>query len=134
MIAAAVGTWLQAPTPILTDTQTRFVLWVVAGLVTIIGGILTLGGQHLFQKMDDDARERKALGVTVADQATEVARKVETVREDHRAEIQRVYERVELSNGRTSKSLAEMEVKIGRIETIIDERLPLRKSQRRASA
>ena len=127
MSAAAVGTWLQAPTPILTDTQTRFVLWVVAGLVTIIGGIITLGGQHLFQKMDDDARERKALGVTVA-------RKVETVREDHRAEIQRVYERVELSNGQTSKSLAEMEVKIGRIETIIDERLPLRKSQRRASA
>ena len=94
--------------------------------------MIGFGGKHLFRVLAEESKERKALAVRLEVQTDTVANRVDQVRKDHGAEIQAIYARVEHTNRSTVKSLSEMELKIGRIETIIDERLPSKAKLRAA--
>ena len=118
MTVAAV-VWLQqtAANP-LSDGEQRFLLWVLGGLITVIGAMIGFGGKHLFSLMHADRVERK-----------DVVRRVEDVADAHRAEVKEIYERIHGWNDRTAAALSSVEVRLTRIE----DRLPSR-PKRRASA
>lgn len=122
MILFSVALWLQDPTPILTTNETRFILWLVAGLLVLIGAVVTFGSKHLFGLMHEDRKERHA-----------VMQKVEKVADDHREEMKEIYSRITDSNATTTASLSEMSGRLFTVETIIHERLPA-KPRRRATA
>jgi hypothetical protein len=110
MHGIALFLWLQDHPTDLMSNESKLVMWVVTGLVAIIGSMLAFGGKHLFDLMHEDRRERQA-----------VMEKVQKVADDHSVNNLRIADTLGLMGGR-----------LLRVETIIQERLPPRPRRRAA--